>query len=84
MVSVCCKLGGVAKEEFGVEDAEKINPGTYEGACNPAAQAMALEREGSHLLAQWLLHQLRYILPQCACGQHRHPWRRNISGKSSI
>jgi uncharacterized metal-binding protein len=49
VVSVCCKLGGVAKEEFGVEDGEKINPGTYEGACNPAAQAMALEKEGSQL-----------------------------------
>jgi len=49
VVSVCCKLGGIAKEEFGIEDREKINPGTYEGACNPAAQAMALEREGSQL-----------------------------------
>jgi uncharacterized metal-binding protein len=49
VVSVCCKLGGIAKEEFGVADGEKINPGTYEGACNPAAQAMALEREGSQL-----------------------------------
>ncbi len=49
VVSVCCKLGGISKEYFGVEDGEKINPGTYEGACNPAAQAMALEKEGSEL-----------------------------------
>ena len=49
VVSICCKLGGIAKEEFGVTDGEKINPGTYEGACNPAAQAMALEKEGSQL-----------------------------------
>jgi uncharacterized metal-binding protein len=49
VVSVCCKLGGIAKEDFGLEDGEKINPGTYEGACNPAAQAMALEKEGSEL-----------------------------------
>lgn len=49
VVAVCCKLGGVAKEEFGVRDEEKINPGTYEGACNPAAQAMVLEKEGSQL-----------------------------------
>lgn len=49
VVSVCCKLGGIAKEEFGLSDEEKINPGTYEGACNPAAQAMVLEREGSQL-----------------------------------
>ncbi|MDH7478069.1 MAG: DUF1847 domain-containing protein, partial [Candidatus Bathyarchaeota archaeon] len=32
VVAVCCKLGGVAKEDFGVRDEEKINPGTYEGA----------------------------------------------------
>jgi uncharacterized metal-binding protein len=49
VVSVCCKLGGIAKEDFGVEDAQKINPGTYEGACNPAAQAIVLEKEGSEL-----------------------------------
>jgi uncharacterized metal-binding protein len=49
VISVCCKLGGISKEEFGVKDEEKINPGTYEGACNPAAQAMVLEREGSQL-----------------------------------
>lgn len=49
VVAVCCKLGGIAKEEFGVRDEEKINPGTYEGACNPAAQALVLEVEGSQL-----------------------------------
>lgn len=49
VAAVCCKLGGIAKEEFGVRDEEKINPGTYEGACNPAAQALVLEREGSQL-----------------------------------
>ncbi|MBC7247943.1 MAG: DUF1847 domain-containing protein [Actinobacteria bacterium] len=49
VVAVCCKLGGISKERFGVRDEEKINPGTYEGACNPAAQALVLEREGSQL-----------------------------------
>lgn len=49
VIAVCCKLGGISKEEFGVQDMEKINPGTYEGACNPAAQALVLEREGSQL-----------------------------------
>lgn len=49
VISVCCKLGGISKEDFGVKEEEKINSGTYEGACNPAAQAMVLEREGSQL-----------------------------------
>lgn len=49
VVAVCCKLGGIPKEDFGVKDEEKINPGTYEGACNPAAQALVLEKEGSQL-----------------------------------
>lgn len=49
VVSVCCKLGGIPKEDFGVEEGEKINPGTYEGACNPAAQALILEKEGTEL-----------------------------------
>ncbi len=49
VLAVCCKLGGVPKEDFGVKNEEKINPGTYEGACNPAAQAKVLEREGSQL-----------------------------------
>jgi len=49
VVAVCCKLGGISKEHFGVKDEEKINPGTYEGACNPAAQALVLESEGSQL-----------------------------------
>ncbi|MEJ5186363.1 MAG: DUF1847 domain-containing protein [Candidatus Geothermincolales bacterium] len=49
VVSVCCKVGGISKEDFGVKEEEKINPGTYEGACNPAAQALVLEREGSEL-----------------------------------
>ena len=49
VVAVCCKLGGISKERFGVRDEEKINPGTYEGACNPAAQALVLEKEGSQL-----------------------------------
>ena len=49
VLAACCKLGGISKEYFGVQDGEKINPGTYEGACNPAAQALVLEREGSQL-----------------------------------
>ena len=39
VVSVVCKVGGVCKEELGLADWDKINPGTYEVICNPIAQA---------------------------------------------
>ena len=45
VVSVCCKVGGIAKEEIGVKDVEKIRPGRYESMCNPVSQAAILDRE---------------------------------------
>ncbi len=46
VISVCCKLGGIAKEEIGVKDEEKIVPGRYESMCNPISQAEILNKEG--------------------------------------
>jgi uncharacterized metal-binding protein len=46
VVSVCCKVGGVPKEEIGVKDEEKIVPGSYESMCNPISQAEILNQEG--------------------------------------
>lgn len=45
VVSVCCKTGGVPKEEIGVKDEEKMRPGRYEVMCNPIAQAAILNKE---------------------------------------
>ena len=45
VVSVCCKTGGIPKEEIGVKDEEKIIPGRYETMCNPIAQAEILNDE---------------------------------------
>jgi uncharacterized metal-binding protein len=45
VVSVCCKVGAVAKEDIGIKDAQKIYPGRYESMCNPIAQAEILNRE---------------------------------------
>lgn len=45
VVSICCKVGGIAKEEIGVKDSEKIHPGKYESMCNPIAQAEILNKE---------------------------------------
>jgi uncharacterized metal-binding protein len=44
--SVCCKVTGVNKEEFGLE---KIQPDRVEAMCNPAAQALVLNRAGTDL-----------------------------------
>ncbi|MDH4246446.1 MAG: DUF1847 domain-containing protein [Deltaproteobacteria bacterium] len=46
VVSAACKSGGVAKEDIGLEDAEKIRPGGHESMCNPVAQAELLNRAG--------------------------------------
>lgn len=46
VISVCCKTGGIAKEEIGVKDEEKICPGKYETMCNPISQAEILNKEG--------------------------------------
>ncbi len=43
--SACCNLGRVPKEEMGVPDADKVQPGRYETGCNPLGQAAVL---GSH------------------------------------
>lgn len=42
VISVVCKAGRVPKEEIGVEDEEKIHPGSPEAMCNPLLQALAL------------------------------------------
>jgi len=49
VASVACKHGGIAKEELGLTDDEKIRPGTYESMCNPVGQAELLNRAGCEL-----------------------------------
>jgi len=46
---VACKSGGVAKEDIGLADSQKIFPGGYEPMCNPIAQAEFLNRAGCQL-----------------------------------
>lgn len=47
VVSVICKAGRIPKEVIGVEDHEKIRPGTDEPMCNPILQARALNKAGT-------------------------------------
>jgi uncharacterized metal-binding protein len=43
--SIVCKNGGISKEDFGIDDADKLHPGCFEPACNPIAQAIFLNEE---------------------------------------
>ncbi|MBI2831719.1 MAG: DUF1847 domain-containing protein [Chloroflexi bacterium] len=45
VLSVCCKHGGIPKEEIGIKDSEKVRPGRWESMCNPISQAQILNKE---------------------------------------
>jgi uncharacterized metal-binding protein len=47
VVSVVCKAGRIPKEELGILDSQKIQPGRPEAMCNPVLQAAALNRAGT-------------------------------------
>jgi len=47
VVSACCKVGSIDKESLGLKDSEKVRPGSFEPACNPATQAEILNRADS-------------------------------------
>ena len=42
IVSCVCKAGRVPKEEIGLRDDQKIEPGAFESMCNPVFQAMVM------------------------------------------
>ncbi len=44
--SVCCKVCGISKEDFGLK---KIRENRYEATCDPIGQAEVLNREGTEL-----------------------------------
>lgn len=46
VASAACKHGGIAKEEIGLRDDEKIRPGGHESMCNPVSQAELLNASG--------------------------------------
>jgi uncharacterized metal-binding protein len=49
VISACCKVGSIPKEEIGLRDDEKISPGEFEALCNPIGQAELLKAAGSDL-----------------------------------
>ena len=44
--SVCCKVCGISKDDFGFEH---VRPGGFEAMCDPIGQAICLNREGTDL-----------------------------------
>jgi len=48
-LSVCCKAGSIDKLQIGLEEKDKVRPGSFEPACNPVAQARLLNRAGTHM-----------------------------------
>jgi len=46
---VCCKAGSISKDEVGIPEAHKVNPGRFEAACNPVLQAEILNEAGTGL-----------------------------------
>ncbi|NLE22493.1 MAG: DUF1847 domain-containing protein [Actinobacteria bacterium] len=47
--SVACKNGALPKEEIGLTDQDKLDPGEFESMCNPIGQGRALARAGTEL-----------------------------------
>lgn len=47
VVSAMCKMGARPKEDYGITDEEKVRPGTFEVICNPVAQALYLNEQGT-------------------------------------
>ncbi len=46
VASAACKHGGIAKEQIGLREDEKIWPGGHESMCNPVSQAELLNASG--------------------------------------
>lgn len=49
VASAACKHNGIAKEDVGLRDDEKIHPGGHESMCNPISQARLLNDAGCQL-----------------------------------
>ena len=47
VVAAVCKMGSAPKEGFGIPDAHKVRPSTYEVICNPVAQALYLNKQNT-------------------------------------
>lgn len=47
VISVICKSGGYPKESVGIPKVHKINPEKFEAMCNPVAQALLLNEQGT-------------------------------------
>jgi uncharacterized metal-binding protein len=47
VVSAICQCGAISKEEVGIPETAKFNPGQHEPMCNPVGQAMIMNQAGT-------------------------------------
>jgi uncharacterized metal-binding protein len=47
--SVCCKAGRTDKLELGLQESQKVRPGSFEPACNPIGQARLLNQASTQM-----------------------------------
>ena len=73
VVSVCCKCGGIPKENLGLEDWEKVNPGEFEAMCNPIAQAEILNS-----------YNTDFNLVMCLCVGHDSLFLKNANAPCTV
>lgn len=73
VVSVCCKCGGIPKENLGLEDWEKVNPGGFEAMCNPIAQAEILNS-----------YNTDFNLVMCLCVGHDSLFLKNADAPCTV
>jgi uncharacterized metal-binding protein len=60
VASVACKTGARPKEDLGIRDEDKGHPRKFEAMCNPAAQAMLLNKKNRPEYFAWFMRGPRY------------------------
>lgn len=47
VISAICQCGAISKDEIGIPETAKFNPGEHEPMCNPIGQAMIMNQAGT-------------------------------------
>ncbi|MFC1939222.1 DUF1847 domain-containing protein [Chloroflexota bacterium] len=73
VASVRCKCGSIPKEELGIKDWEKNEPGRYEVMCNPILQALLLNDANTDL-----------NIMLCLCVGHDSLFLKHVKGFTTV
>ncbi|MCF7888522.1 MAG: DUF1847 domain-containing protein [Victivallales bacterium] len=49
VISAACKFSNIDKTELGIDEKDKLEPGSFESICNPVGQAMLFNKEKTDL-----------------------------------